>query len=407
MGYNIINVGKIMKFFKIFKSIKKALNPIAISSTKNSPNQKSKKIVGISDLSSLIKDAIPSKNGLYPHEILMLYYASNYKTTLNDNIYQSFWLDKYYVDNPTTILKSLVARGFINIGDISQTIEKLTMSELKANLASINQKTNGSKQELINRILTNIPENILSKRYPQRYFKLTDLGQQELSDNQYIPYLHKNDFLNIWELNKLAPNEKNYRDLIWEYFNKKSLEETSNYNFGLYRNIRFNMGLFLLEENKIKEALYFFCEVFKYDNCLLDNSTENLLSIQDKKNFLILLNSEVNLFFTHIIQAPKLLEYFLYIQKKLEISTQEFQEILYNNFKNIQTEFCMFTEDELVKIIKYEINKENDNLNILYNTAKKRELQKIIDLKEKFGCENLDLDKYNDETTFLLEKYGL
>ena len=199
----------------------KVLNPIGFFSTKKYLPQKGKRIVGISDLSSLIKDAIPSKNGLYPHEILMLSYASNYKTTLENNIYQSFWLDKYYVDNPNTILKSLVERGFIDIGDISQTIERLTISELKENLASINQKTNGSKQELINRILINIPENILNKRYPHRYFKLTDLGKQELLDNQYVPYLHKNDFLNIWELNKLAPTEKNYRDLIWECFNKQ------------------------------------------------------------------------------------------------------------------------------------------------------------------------------------------
>ena len=396
-----------MNFFKIFESIMKVLNPIGFFSTKKYLPQKGKRIVGISDLSSLIKDAIPSKNGLYPHEILMLSYASNYKTTLENNIYQSFWLDKYYVDNPNTILKSLVERGFIDIGDISQTIERLTISELKENLASINQKTNGSKQELINRILINIPENILNKRYPHRYFKLTDLGKQELLDNQYVPYLHKNDFLNIWELNKLAPTEKNYRDLIWECFNKQSLKENSNYNFGLYCNIRFKMGLFLLEENKIKEALYFFCEVFKYDNCLLDNLAKNLLDRQDKKDFLILLNTKVNLFFTHILQPPKLLECFLHIQKKLEISEQKFQDILYNNFYKIRTELCMFTEEELVKIIEYETKKENDKLNILYDIAKKRELQKIITLKEKFGCKNLDLNKYTDETTLLLEKYGL
>lgn len=353
------------------------------------------------DLSLLLEKAFPSENGLYPHEILMLYYAPNYTINLDNNYYQSFWNDKYYVVNPSFILETLMKRGFISKGDIRQTIEKLTILELKEELKSMKEKTTGNKQELVDRIMLK-SGGILEQKYPIRYFQLTSLGEQELQENQYVPYLHKNNFMSIWDINKMINKEhKNYRDCIWEYFNKQSLKETSNYNFSIYSNIRFNMGRFLIDENKHNEALYFFCETFKYDNSLLGNSGKYFFEEQNEKMLLAMLEAETISFFECIIQAPELMKYFTNIYVKQNFSEQMFQELLLKNFNKIKIEFCMFTDEELVKIIEYEMKHRNKDLQSLYNYAKKREKQKINYLKEKLDCNDLNW------ANMLKEKYGL
>ena len=60
---------------------------------------------GIPTLSSRIKSAFPSANGLYPHEIMMLDYASSYKTS--GNSFQNFWKWNYSVLDPQGVLDSL------------------------------------------------------------------------------------------------------------------------------------------------------------------------------------------------------------------------------------------------------------------------------------------------------------
>lgn len=52
----------------------------------------------IPSLQDLVATATPSEQGLYPHEILMLNYASTYKTS--GNTFQGFWLYEYGVNDP-------------------------------------------------------------------------------------------------------------------------------------------------------------------------------------------------------------------------------------------------------------------------------------------------------------------
>ena len=77
---------------------------------------------GIPTLASRIKNAFPSSNGLYPHEILMLDYASSYKTS--GNSFQNFWKWNYSVLDPQRILDSLFERGFICRGDAASALKR-------------------------------------------------------------------------------------------------------------------------------------------------------------------------------------------------------------------------------------------------------------------------------------------
>lgn len=205
-------------------------------------------------LNVLLKKAVPTKRGLYPHEILMLDYAHTFSTSSRNNHFQGFWYYEYSVEHPGAVLKSLERRGFIQPGDLRSAIQNLTVPMIKKELKAIGQKVSGKKAELIDRLLENASLEDLEKKFPVRFYELTESGQQELAENQYVPYLHRHKYMSVWEMNDRL-NHKNlrhfgYRDLIWQFFNEESLKHLHEGDMGLYRNTRLNMYEFLFEEKR-------------------------------------------------------------------------------------------------------------------------------------------------------------
>ena len=90
---------------------------------------------GIPTLASRIKNAFPSSNGLYPHEILMLDYASSYKTS--GNSFQNFWKWNYSVLAPQSVLDSLFERGFICRGNAASALKRFVVADLKALVSAL------------------------------------------------------------------------------------------------------------------------------------------------------------------------------------------------------------------------------------------------------------------------------
>ena len=125
-------------------------------------------------LSTLLKTATPSKQGLYPHEIMMLEYAPHFRTTHNN--FQNFWYWQYSVTEPQAILDSLFERGFTEVGDLRSALEKLKLPEIKEELKLINQKVTGKKAELIDRLMEFGDLAALGKKYSERYYVLTPKG---------------------------------------------------------------------------------------------------------------------------------------------------------------------------------------------------------------------------------------
>ena len=142
----------------------------------------------VHEVKELQKNSFPSQNGLLPHEILMLSYAHKYFVGQTD--FQQFWYYKYAVDNPGRLLESLKERGFIREATAKESLSILTVPELKAIIADENLKATGKKAELISFISENISENVLEKKVVSRNHVLTDLGNAELQENQYVLYMH-------------------------------------------------------------------------------------------------------------------------------------------------------------------------------------------------------------------------
>lgn len=97
----------------------------------------------IPDIDSMNANASPSKNGLFPNEILMLDYSRKYKT--NNNDFPGFWLYEYGVKQPQELLKSLENRGFIISGDVEDALVQLKVADIKAELTALGLTTTGKK----------------------------------------------------------------------------------------------------------------------------------------------------------------------------------------------------------------------------------------------------------------------
>ena len=337
-------------------------------------------------LSVLLKTATPSKQGLYPHEILMLEYAPHFK--ISNNSFQNFWYWQYSVTDPQSILDSLFERGFTKIGDLRSVLEKLKLSEIKEELKQFNQKVSGKKSELIDRLLEFGDIAVLNQKYSERYYALTSKGEQELRENQYVSYLHRNRYMTVWEMNqRIAMTHYPYRDILWGYFNEQSGMYFQNFDFGLYRYIRLNMYQFLMEENKPKTAFHMLCEVLSFDLSGLGNGEKTLFEWESSNPelYLMVYESMSKHFFpykeTTLIIPPAVSGWFAEMQIAFGLDDKDYREVLLKELQTVHPPRRIFTDEECADIVIANIHNDTYALTEIYEKAEIREKARLKEIK--------------------------
>lgn len=156
------------------------------------------------------KISYPSKNGLYVGEILLLDYCKTGKYPKPAGGYPAFWWFEYGIRDIGHALESLEQRGFIQWGSIEHNLKNLNLEQLKEILSDEGLYTGGKKADLISRIAREVPESRIENYLPSRKYELTELGVEELEQNEYVPYMHKSDHaagdlhdrFNVWVINQ-------------------------------------------------------------------------------------------------------------------------------------------------------------------------------------------------------------
>ena len=340
----------------------------------------------IPSLQDLVATATPSKQGLYPHEILMLNYASTYKTS--GNTFQGFWLYEYGVNNPQAILDSLLDRGFITIGGVRDTLQRQTVATLKSALSKIGAKTTGKKETLIERICELEDAVSLESQFPDKYFVPTEKGAQEISDNEYVLYLHQKHYMSVWEMNKLlnanGAQHLPYRDILWGEFNRRSVEHINNLDFGLYRNTRLSMYDFLMEENRYKDAFSYLCEVLYSDFSGLSNG-ERLFFSDDTRSYRFSLGLKLKSCFPYeksfVKIAPGIKRYLIDLQGKLGLDNDALKNAVRAEFEKCSLPYHIFTVDECVEIVMGELNNQTEQVERIYQIAESRMREEYNSIK--------------------------
>ncbi len=345
-------------------------------SVKEAPPQPMVSDDGIVPLETLLKMATPSKQGLYPHEILMLHYANTYKVG-GGNSFQNFWLYQYSVENPQIVLDSLLSRGFLTSGDLKSALERQKVVDLKAELQAVGEKTTGKKAELVERLLNGCSVDSLEAKYSERYYALTEVATKELEDNEYVMYLHRTRRMSVWDMNYMLfhdnPSHLRYRDILWREFNVQSGEHFKEGKMGLYRNTRLTMYQFLMEENRIKTAFAMLCEVVAYDLSGMGNQEIFQPSPELKK---IVLECTIKSCFPYSTSIatipPAVVEWMADIKEQLGLSEKEFRDALLENFEKIQLFRRIFTNEECVEIVMNEIGNHPRKQAAIYKQAEER-----------------------------------
>lgn len=173
------------------------------------------------------KTAIPSKRGLYPAEILLLAYCDKGDYPCPKNGYPGFWWFEYGIRDVGSKMIELENRGFLKLGIISDAVKSLTTSQLKDLLSEEGVSMTGNKSELTNKVIDFISEDKLIDFGLKRKYVLTTLGQAELEENAYVPYMHKINKktaegsgsgveFNVWSINKLlgSGSKSNWKDVV-------------------------------------------------------------------------------------------------------------------------------------------------------------------------------------------------
>lgn len=302
-----------------------------------SVNKRNSEDYHVFDLKKYMNSTYPSKNGLYPHELLVLYNAEKY------NIEQKVFPDFYY-NIPDTellnILKSLIAKDFLKNGSIETTLKNNTLKQLKNVLKENNLKVSGKKSELISRLIENIPEMTLKNYFPDKFYSLTQKGKDELNDNSYIEYVLKKSYchLNIWEANIAVHKNPtlNIADISWKKLNEECGIHFKNRNFNSYRNTLYAMAEELYDEKKFKRALEFLFQICYWDL----NGVYDSYDISEAVFEL----------------APAVIGYIEDCTEKLDLTINELKEIYNNALKNINTPYNKLTKDESFSIIINELS---------------------------------------------------
>lgn len=181
--------------------------------------------------------AIPSKTGLYPAEVLLLEYCSYDTYPDPKNGYPSFWWFEYGIRDVGAALKSLEDRGYIVFATAKESLDNLTIPQLKELLSSKDLPTSGKKVDLVMRVADAFSETELLATGVQVKYILTELGRRELTENEYIPYMHKarskttedarfGMTFNVWSINKLlgTGDKTNWKAVVEEQEKKMKFQ---------------------------------------------------------------------------------------------------------------------------------------------------------------------------------------
>lgn len=314
-----------------------------------------------------IKGKKPTCDGLYPHEVLVLSYAPRYCD--NGNEYPRFWWYRYGIKDVTGILRDLELKGFVSVGDISDAVRMEKLPAIKEELKKRELKVTGKKDDLVARLVENVSEEELARVFTRRPFSLTGNGETIVKKYEWIPYIHSHgiDGLDIWNLTEMVqtPPYVKFRDKIWGHFNAMSMKHAQERNWGLYRNVRFQMSEFVAEEGKIENALHLLCEVVSHDLSGLSNGFKMEFLYIHAEGFFPYETSSVKM-------APGITERIKKYADALGMSNEQLHDLLVTETKKGNSPLQLFTPEECADIVLYEIDKNTEALEKLYSVAEKR-----------------------------------
>lgn len=331
-----------------------------------------------------IKTISPICEGhLYAHEVLILYYAHKYTTGINP--YEGFWEYKYGISDMDTQLNALRERGFLRIGTLEETMQTraVTLPILKDIARSHGLKVGGKKNDIIQRILSGVNEDELNHLFPNRPYRLTDLGQTIMEKENYMKYIHnqRDSNLDIWTFSEMMHNitPAPYTEVLQKYYSQKAGEFLVLKQYNAYCENLLYQSEACIEGKMYDIALDCICRIIYCDlnafYALIDGKTYSRIPIIEPYEK------------TELTISPWAFHSCCSCLEKLNIDNDKILEKILPIFRSIEIPFAFFTQEECANIVALEILNDSESLKKIYQVANQR--FKTDGLKDKI-IQNLD-----------------
>ena len=240
-------------------------------------------------LKELILETKPSKTGLFPHEIAMLFYTSHGTYSTRQIKFSSTFQYEFYVDYPELLFESLIERKYIRLCRNDELIDCLKFAELRKVLKDKKIKVGKVTKENVKKLIVqNFTSDELAELCENRYYVLSDKGRMELEINKK----YTDSILAIW------------RDFVgdkeMDYLKEEDVKIKNNTSCILeISSIDFN-GKLLMEPLKVEEKLTRYYKKFtntvsmeiRYDGDLVNRIDRVISCYLLKKKELIIVNCE-------------------------------------------------------------------------------------------------------------------
>lgn len=315
-------------------------------------------------------EGVPNKQGLYPSELLLLYYAPKYY--VDSDSFPSFWNYQYGIENVKSCLENLVNKGFLKKEmDLQMNLNDLKVVDLKNLLKDNSLPVTGKKDDLVKRIIEQISLDSLNANLKKLRFLRTESGEQALCDAAYLEYLDKNNLneVSIFEMSKfvqLMP-QVDFRKGVVEILTEKIKKFAASGDYGLCRNCKLCLHEFYYVEKQYKDAYYSLLDVIFLDiNDFLGNGF-------DKSS----LPLHLDYFFGS--EHPKIVEYafsrMTELQSFLNISDEQLCENMKEHWFGFQIPYHILSVEECAKIYFAEKNHDAEKLKEIYDKRKSQNLR--------------------------------
>ena len=318
-----------------------------------------------------INNTKPLCDGLYPHEVLAINYAPN--CNIKDENYVTYWEYEYGINNKELkeIFNSLIEKNYIEVGTIADAMNKSTTSVLKGLLKENGLKQSGKKDDLINRLLENVPEEKLSFVFEKIPYVQTSLGKEIIEKYEWVIYIHKNlrGVIDIWKFAEMMAEypTQDYKENIWRYIEEKSKNLKENNMYGLYRNNIYKMSEIAFNDEDYHKGFDLLCTVTAYDlSCLGNNFTNDIFMICSSSDLYYACdpNSLCRI-------PPALLEQYRKYKELFNWSDEELKRNIVSNISNVDLPIRLYTPEEYGDIVLAEINRDETELRKIHSNAEK------------------------------------
>ena len=326
--------------------------------------------------------------GLYPGEVVLLYYAESIKTD-GTNFPKN--LLAFGMTNPQKSIKKLEDGGYVRVGGPKGTLPSLKVAELKEIAKAMGVKQSGRKADIIAAI-SESDEARLSSVVTDRVWELTDLGREALKRNAYVGlYLDDHEYdsgiVDFWELSKACAEHPNMscRDVFYHQVdsvkNAASRAIISNptdcaEHLETFCECLRTMALFIEEEglSYVNAADFYFQYLFERIN--VEAGMKLAMDVRFFSSYGGKLDRATVSLLTDSFYNDSRLEPFhqkevMRIKEEANISDRDFRKALIGSFERAEHSGFMSTS-EAANFVVYELSGDNDkSVNVSKKAARR------------------------------------